>query len=243
MKPVMSQNRFLAMLPRPIQEVFDTHSEITEIRKGLIGNSDDDGQEFIFFPLTCLYSVDIRMSDGFQAHLALLGYRHAVGTHYASEPPLPGAARVIVSGYALRLPFDIFFSEWSRSAELQRALQDQLFQLTRMLGIATACNMHHPLQRRLARWLLSAADASSTKSFELTHEELASLLGVRREAVTESLSRLSLAGAIETTRGRVTPRDHQLLREASCECHALTLDHPTATTARRFDQRRVVALA
>jgi CRP-like cAMP-binding protein len=242
MKPVMSQNRFLSMLPRPIQEVFDTHSEITEIRKGQIGDSTDDDQEFVFFPLTCLYSVDIRMTDGFQAHLALLGYRHAVGTRYASEPPLPGAARVIVSGYALRLPFDIFIAEWSRSAELQRALQDQLFQLTRMLGIATACNMHHPLQRRLARWLLSAADASSSKSFELTHEELASLLGVRREAVTESLSRLSLAGAIETTRGRVSLRDRQLLHDASCECHALTLENLTPTS-RRADQRRVVALA
>jgi Mn-dependent DtxR family transcriptional regulator len=102
--------------------------------------------------------------------------------------------------------------------------------------------MHHPLQRRLARWLLSAADASSSKSFELTHEELASLLGVRREAVTESLSRLSLAGAIETTRGRVSLRDRQLLHDASCECHALTLDNLTLPS-RRVDQRRVVALA
>ena len=73
------------------------------------GHTDDD-QEFVFFPLTCLYSVDIRMTDGFQAHLALLGYRHAVGTRYASEPPFPGAARVIVPCYALRLPFDIFIS-------------------------------------------------------------------------------------------------------------------------------------
>lgn len=242
MKPVMSQNRFVSLLPRPVQEVFDTHSEITEVRKGRLGESVEDGRDFVFFPLTCLYSVDIRMTDGFQAHLALLGYRHAVGTQYVSEPPLPGAARVIVSGYALRLPIDIFIAEWSRSTELQRALQDQLFQLTRALGIASACNMHHPLQRRLARWLLSAADASSAKSFELTHEELASLLGVRREAVTESLSRLSLAGAIETTRGRVTLRDRQLLRNASCECHELSLADQVSSD-RQPNHRRVAALA
>ncbi len=220
----------------------NTHSEIAEVRKGHLGESVEDSRDFVFFPLTCLYSVDIRMTDGFQAHLALLGYRHAVGTRYVSEPPLPGAARVIVSGYALRLPIDIFIAEWSRSTELQRALQDQLFQLTRVLGIASACNMHHPLQPRLARWLLSAADASSAKSFELTHEELASLLGVRREAVTESLSRLSLAGAIETTRGRVTLRDRQLLRNASCECHELSLANHVSSD-RQPNHRRVAAIA
>lgn len=242
MKPVMSQNRFLSSLPRPIQEVFDTHSEIIEVRKGALSEPPSDGQDFVFFPLTCLYSVDIRMTDGFQAHLALLGYQHAVGMRYVSEPPLPGAARVIVSGYALRLPLDIFIAEWSRHIELQRKLQDQLFQLTRSLGIATACNMHHPLQRRLARWLLSAAEASSAKSFEITHEELASLLGVRREAVTESLSRLSLAGAIETTRGRVSIRDQLLLHDASCECYDLSL-RDRETSGLQPKPRRIVAIA
>ena len=242
MKPVMSQNRFLSRLPRAVQEVFDIHSEITEVRKGQLGDFTDEEEELVFFPLTCLYSVDIRMTDGFQAHLALLGYRHALGTRYRSEPPLPGAARVIVSGYALRLPMDIFVAEWSKNVELQRALHDQLFQMTRMLGIATACNMHHPLQRRLAKWLLSAADVSSVNTFELTHEELASLLGVRREAVTESLSRLSLAGAIETTRGRVAITDRRLLREASCECHDLALGHENPTTS-RAEPRRVLAMA
>ena len=79
MKPVMSQNRFLSSIPRPIQEVFDTHSEIIEVRKGALSEPPSDGQDFVFFPLTCLYSVDIRMTDGFQAHLALLGYQYAVG--------------------------------------------------------------------------------------------------------------------------------------------------------------------
>ena len=242
MKPVMSQNLFLSNLPRPLQETFDVHAEIVEVPKGAIKSSEDGKSEDVYFPLTCLYSVDIRMTDGFQAHLAMLGYRHVVAARYFSEPPLPGAARVIVSGYALRLPADIFFAEWRRSVELQRSVQDQLFQLTRMLGIATACNMHHPLQRRLARWLISAADASSARNFELTHEEMASLLGVRREAVTESLSRLSLSGAIETTRGRVGIRDPQRLREAACECCELTFQEPTQSSRRR-ERHQLAAFA
>lgn len=237
MKPVMSQNRFLASLPRPLQEAFDLYTEIVEIRKGPVDGSSETGTEHVFFPLTCLYSVDIRMTDGFQAHLAMLGYQHVVGTRYLSSPPLPGAARVIVAGCALRLPLSVFVAEWQRSAELQRAVQDQLFQLTRMLGVATACNMHHPLQRRLARWLISASDSSNAKHFELTHEEMASLLGVRREAVTETLSRLSMSGAIETTRGRVSVRDPVRLREAACECCELGLQNlvtPSHTPTRRL---------
>jgi len=48
MKPVMSQNRFLSLLPRPVQEVFDTHSEITEVRKGQIGEASEDSKNFVF---------------------------------------------------------------------------------------------------------------------------------------------------------------------------------------------------
>lgn len=242
MKLVMSQNLFLASLPRPLQEAFDLHAEIFEVQKGPIKNCDEGSSEDVYFPLNCLYSVDIRMTDGFQAHLAMLGYRHILAKRYFSEPAIPGAARVIVSGYALRLPVEVFIAEWQRSPELQRAVQDQLFQFTRTLGVATACNMHHPLQRRLARWLVSAAEASCSTHFELTHEEMASLLGVRREAVTESLSRLSLLGAIETTRGRVSIQNPQRLREAACECCEINIQGLPQTKQPR-ERQRLVALA
>jgi CRP-like cAMP-binding protein len=223
MKTLLSQNRFLSSLSVKLRETLDPLLEVSELHKGVPFGSSGLREDFIYFPLNCLCSMDIRMSDGFYAHLALLGYRDATGLHTLAAPPFVATTRVLASGYALRIPITEFVEELKISNELITAVQEAMSRLTGTLGHATACNLHHPLQKRLARWLLSAADASAQESFELTHEELACLLGVRREAVTESLARLSQAGAIQTTRGKISLCDPQILREAACECIEATL--------------------
>jgi hypothetical protein len=45
------------------------------------------------------------------------------------------------------------------------------------------------------------------------------LLGVRREAVTEAVARLSQSGAVETARGRLAVSDPGRLQSLACECH------------------------
>lgn len=221
MKTLMSQNRFLTDLSLQAREGLDPHLEIVELHKSQFFGESGLREDMVYFPLNCLCSIDLRMTDGFYAHLALLGFQQIVGTHRLVEPALPGTTRVLASGYALQTPAANFRKMCDRFTDLQRATQDAVVHLTRTLGHATACNLHHPLQKRLARWLLSAADATAQHNFELTHEELACLLGVRREAVTESLARLSQAGAIDTTRGRVTIRNEQTLFEVTCECYGL----------------------
>lgn len=219
MKTLITQNSFLAELPLPVRELLSTSLEMTEVHKSSIGSSAGLREDFVYFPLNCLCAMELRMGDGFHAHLALLGHREAAGLHRFANPAFPGSLRVLARGYALHMPLAMFEKQLSRSPELQRAVQGAMSRLLRTLGHATACNLHHPLQRRLSRWLLCAADATAQSSFEFTHEELASILGVRREAVTESLARLSLAGAVETSRGRISIKDEALLHEAACECH------------------------
>lgn len=242
MKPVISQNHFLAALPRALQETFDEHIEIIEVFKGSLPRSKSRSEDYLDFPLTALYSVDIRMSDGFNAHIALLGYRNVIATTSSATPPLPSAARVLTPGYVLRMPASIFHDECARSPELQRALQNQMFNLAQLMGFVTACNLHHQLQKRLSRWLLSAVTASAAKHFDLTHEELAGLLGVRREAVTESLAKLALAGAIAMSRGRVSISDPALLEQSACECHGFAKLYENMSSFRSGPGDRHIAI-
>jgi CRP-like cAMP-binding protein len=80
------------------------------------------------------------------------------------------------------------------------------------------CNRHHSVEKQLCRWLLLCACRIGTEELRLTQEVLASMLGVRREGVTEAAGRLQEAGLIQYTRGRIRLLDRAGLETRSCEC-------------------------
>lgn len=82
-----------------------------------------------------------------------------------------------------------------------------------------ACASSHSIERRLARWLSSAAAISEGRPIEVTHQQLAQFLGVRRASVTVSLHLLEGEHAVRCRRGRIEIRDRARLDAASCGCH------------------------
>ena len=85
----------------------------------------------------------------------------------------------------------------------------------------TACNAMHQVPQRCARWLLMTHDRMHQQDFNLSHEFLAVMLGVRRPTVSEVAATLQEAGLIRYTHGRVTVRNRKGLEKASCECYAI----------------------
>jgi Mn-dependent DtxR family transcriptional regulator len=53
----------------------------------------------------------------------------------------------------------------------------------------------------------------------MTQELIATMLGVRREGVTEAAGKLQEAGLIEYSRGRIKVLDRDGLEARSCECY------------------------
>jgi hypothetical protein len=81
-----------------------------------------------------------------------------------------------------------------------QAFSDQVSQ-------SVACNRLHTVDERCARWLLMTLDRVHGESFELTHEFLSYMLGVRRAGVTVAMGTLQGAQIIRYVRGRVTVLD------------------------------------
>ena len=84
---------------------------------------------------------------------------------------------------------------------------------------STVCNHRHSVQKRMCRWLLMSHDRVGTDEFQLTHEFLAQMLGVRRPSVTAAAGILQKAGLITYHRCRMTVLDRKGLEAASCECY------------------------
>jgi CRP-like cAMP-binding protein len=82
-----------------------------------------------------------------------------------------------------------------------------------------ACNRLHTIEQRFARWLLMAYDRVQSQTMPMTHEFLASMLGVRRAGVTTAAGELQHSGLITYRQREMTIRDLDGLSALACECH------------------------
>jgi hypothetical protein len=55
----------------------------------------------------------------------------------------------------------------------------------------------------------------------MTHEQIAIMLGVRRESVTQAALKLQTAGAIRYSRGHITVFEREELEKSVCECYSV----------------------
>ena len=114
-----------------------------------------------------------------------------------------------------------FSAEFRKNFLLQRELFRFSHVLTMQVAQTAACNHFHIVPQRLARWLLMTRDRVRSNSFQMTHEFLALMLGVRRSGVTLAAGSLQSQGLIAYTRGRITVKSPQQLALAACSCYAV----------------------
>jgi CRP-like cAMP-binding protein len=82
-----------------------------------------------------------------------------------------------------------------------------------------ACNARHSVDQRLARWLLTCADAIGSEAIPVSQDALAKLLGVQRTSINPALQRLKAANLINLSRSRVLLQHRAGLEAKSCECY------------------------
>jgi Mn-dependent DtxR family transcriptional regulator len=86
---------------------------------------------------------------------------------------------------------------------------------------SAVCNRHHSVEQQLCRWLLLTMDRVPMRELVMTQELVASMLGVRRESVTEAAGKLQDAGYIRYRRGHITVLERQGLEARACECYGV----------------------
>jgi CRP-like cAMP-binding protein len=162
----------------------------------------------------------VLLADGNSAEVGIVGSEGMVGL-----PLLLGANDGIVetmvqgTGTALRLSVAALSRALEEIPDLLRLLLRYALAFQEQVTQTAACNGHHALDQRLARWLLMAHDRAEGDEFGMTQEFLAQMLCVHRPGVTVAARLFQQAGLIRYGHGRITITDREGLEAAACECY------------------------
>ena len=222
-RTAISTNRLLQALDDELRErVIDVGESVHLAQKEVLAEPDRP-HEFVHFPGDCVISLITPFKDGGAVEVGTVGCEGMADLSvYLGNGRMHALVMAQLPGEALRIPAADFTALVEGSARLRAVmgLYAQAF-LSQVLQSA-ACNGHHPIVARCARWLLMTHDRVGSRQFALTHELLAYMLGVRRAGVTEAAGSLQEAGHIRYSRGRVEIVDRDGLESAACECYGVT---------------------
>jgi len=128
---------------------------------------------------------------------------------------------VQTAGHGYRLESRLLKQEFNRGGLLQRLLLRYTQALITQMSQTAACNRHHSVEQQLCRWLLLTLDRIPSHELIMTQELVASMLGVRREGITETAGMLQRAGVIRYRRGHIAVLQRSGLEARVCECYAV----------------------
>ena len=177
---------------------------------------------YMYFPTTAIVSLLYMTQNGASSEVAVVGNDGVVGISLLlSGSNSPNQALVQSAGKGYRMRAQAAKNAINRDgAMLNILLRYSQAMITQMTQTAV-CNRHHSIDQQLCRRLLLSLDRLSSNQIAMTQEMLSSMLGVRRESVTDAALKLQQAGVISYKRGLITVLDREGLESRSCECYAI----------------------
>ncbi|MDZ4760320.1 MAG: Crp/Fnr family transcriptional regulator [Alphaproteobacteria bacterium] len=176
--------------------------------------------DYLYFIDSGFTSVLTVLSDGQPLEIGLIGREGLVGVNVVLGATNSYSETMCqTSGGAWRIPAAAFRDLLPRCPRLAELLLRYIYVFNIQVAQTAACNAHHDLGQRLARWLLAAHDRSEVPELSLTQDLIAVMLGVRRSTVSIAAATLQKAGVIRYQHGRITILDRGGLENAACECY------------------------
>jgi CRP-like cAMP-binding protein len=180
----------------------------------------------VYFPTSAIVSLVAHLQSGETLEVGLVGRDGIAGTVLCRGMTTMTCDGIVqVPGAALRMNAGALGRELADDASIA-ALMGAYTQLLMVRCMQMSlCNMFHTVDQRCIRWLLAVDDLlGGAECIPLTHELLATMLGVRRPTVTLTLASLQRARLLNETRGRIVILDRGRLEAACCECYGTMRD-------------------
>lgn len=221
MEPVAHfRNKFLASLAVDDFNLIRSYLRTVELpHEGTLLRTGDVIKQ-VLFPHNGVISLVLPLSRGEGVEIAMVGRDSILGAFAAlGEPVSLSDVIVLMPGTASVLDVEHLRAAAEVSSPLRTALirhQQALFVQAQQTA---GCNAAHPVEARLARWLLRARDLAGSDSLHLTQELMAQMIGARRNSVSIVAHTLQQSNLIRYSRGHIEIVDPDALVKSSCECY------------------------
>lgn len=215
------ENCLLAALPPSDRDRLLRRADEVTLARGDVVFRANGPIPHVYFPRSGILSMVIDMSDGGTVEVGTIGREGFAGLPilYAAERSPARVYCQVPPCVCRRVPADVFAAEVRRAGPVQDVAHKYAQAHLNLAAQSVACNRLHPVEERLARWLLMTRDRVGGHELNLTQQILSEMLGVRRASVTTAAGVLQKAGLICYHRGRVTVLDRKGLEAAACECY------------------------
>jgi CRP-like cAMP-binding protein len=189
----------------------------------------------VFFPLSAVLFFLGTTPEGHVVEVGQIGSEGIAGVEVAMRTRLSGMSlmttAIEVPGFALQMKADDFAEEVDRYPSVNLCVRRYIGFLLAQLQFLIACNRHHVVEQRGARWLLSLQDRTGSRDLSLTQQHFADMLGVTRQTAERLLTDFEDGKIVDNRRGAVTIRDRPKLLDKACECYRMITDRLKALFA------------
>lgn len=176
--------------------------------------------QYIYFLTTGVATVMVRLPEAACSEVAIYGNASAPGaTLLLGAAPSGSECMMLTAGSAYRLSADVARSIFADRADFRRAMLAFLQDHIRVEEQTAACTSRHPVEQRLARWLVTCSELAGTDALPLTQQCVAELLSSRRTTVALATASFQRGGLIEKRRGHIVIVDKAGLCERACACY------------------------
>jgi len=215
------RNQILAALSDVALRRVASVGETVELVFGQVIYEQGKVEQYVYFPMDAYLSQISCLDDKTRIEVGLIGAEGMVGSSslFGIETA-PLHTVVQGSGTALRLEAARFVKGLARDPGFRAVMNRYLYVRLSQLGQMIVCVRFHTVEQRLARWLLLTRDRAGSDTFQLTHEYLAMMLGVRRVGITQAATYLQNQKLIRYHRGSITIVNGPELQATSCDCYA-----------------------
>ena len=215
-------NHLLDALPDADRQRWRCHLERVDLSLGQVLFEPDRPQLHAYFPTSAIVSLQCLLRSGATSEIAVVGNEGVVGTSlFLGGATTITHCAVLVEGQGYRVEAQVVRDEFDQFDSVRRLFLRYTQALLTQIAQAAVCNRHHTIDQQVCGWLLHSLDRLLGAEVVVTQELLASMLGVRREGVTEAALKLQKAGLIRYARGHITALDRPGLEARSCECYAV----------------------